>query len=106
MAAKDEKLRLLLAETDKRERLLRTIMDTVGTGVLAVDAARIADQRAEVKARDLAHAERLRHRELAIGELGLGRDHPLDGFVCLACSGLHFIHKETGKLLGETDAGR
>ena len=38
MAAKDEKLRSLLAETDKRERLLRTIMDTVGTGVLAVDA--------------------------------------------------------------------
>jgi hypothetical protein len=26
--------------------------------------------------------------------------------VCLACTGLHFIHKETGKLLGETDAGK
>lgn len=38
MAAKDEELRSLLAETDKRERLLMTIMDTVGTGVLAVDA--------------------------------------------------------------------
>ena len=26
--------------------------------------------------------------------------------VCLACTGLHFIHKETGKLLGEADADR
>ena len=24
--------------------------------------------------------------------------------VCLACARLHFIHKETGKLLGESDA--
>jgi hypothetical protein len=27
--------------------------------------------------------------------------HSYRSVVCLACTGLHFIHKETGKLLGE-----
>ena len=61
LIAKDELLRAALVESQRRERLLETIVDTVGVGVVAVDAD--------------GHDQLMNSTQLAIHDLARPRDN-------------------------------